>query len=327
MSDIFLSYAQADSAWVAPLIKFLRSQGWNVWWDGMIAPGKVFDRAIEVALNEARCVVVVWSRNSVQSEWVRNEATEGHRRGVLIPIIADEVLPPLPFRLINSVKLSKWTGESSDPRLQVLRSSIKALIERSRPAQGLPKLTAQHSYIVPGVLLIIFFSLLCLYIFDDIRSRRDVATPQRSPEQAVSASSRTELDSVVASVKPEPASPRRFIASQDVIEDTALGLVWQKTQTEGLTWHEAVQHCQTLTLPDYPSGWRLPNKDELSEVLRARLDFDAPQAYLVWNNDVVDGNGDGEPDICRFLSGPGRPLNYRLVPTVCVHEKGNDLSL
>ena len=72
MSDIFLSYASQDRERVKPIVEALALQGWSVWWDRKIPFGKTFDQIIEEALDAAYCVVVVWSRNSVISEWVRN---------------------------------------------------------------------------------------------------------------------------------------------------------------------------------------------------------------------------------------------------------------
>ncbi|HZN45149.1 MAG TPA: toll/interleukin-1 receptor domain-containing protein, partial [Nitrospiraceae bacterium] len=53
----------------------LESRGWSVWWDREIPIGENFDRVIEQELNAARCAVVLWSKESVRSRWVRAEAS------------------------------------------------------------------------------------------------------------------------------------------------------------------------------------------------------------------------------------------------------------
>ena len=83
MSDIFISYATEDLSRVRPLADGLSGRGLSVWWDRQIQAGRAFDEVIAEALASARCVVVVWSRNSVASSWVREEAEEGRKRGVL----------------------------------------------------------------------------------------------------------------------------------------------------------------------------------------------------------------------------------------------------
>ena len=90
MSDIFLSYAREDLPRVKPVVDALEKRGWSVWWDRTIRPGQIFERVIEAALANARCLVVLWSRDSVQSNWVRKEAAEGERREILIPALLDE---------------------------------------------------------------------------------------------------------------------------------------------------------------------------------------------------------------------------------------------
>jgi hypothetical protein len=70
MADIFLSYANVDLRRVQPLIQALAQHGWSVWWDQTILPGQIYSRVIQKALDEARCVVVVWSQRSVASDWV-----------------------------------------------------------------------------------------------------------------------------------------------------------------------------------------------------------------------------------------------------------------
>jgi len=97
MSDIFISYASEDRDRVKPLAKALENQGWSVWWDRTIPPGKTFDQVIEEAINAARCVVVLWSKISIKSDWVKEEANIGKERNILVPARIDPVDLPLGF--------------------------------------------------------------------------------------------------------------------------------------------------------------------------------------------------------------------------------------
>ena len=74
MADIFISYAAVDRQRVHSLVAEFEAQGYSVWWDPRIGIGSSFDREIERELDEAKCVVVVWSESAVESEWVRNES-------------------------------------------------------------------------------------------------------------------------------------------------------------------------------------------------------------------------------------------------------------
>jgi TIR domain/Protein of unknown function (DUF1566) len=112
VSDIFISYARPDRAKAQVLAKALAEVGWSVWWDPKIPPGKTFDDVIEQALEAAKCIIVLWSKESVISRWVKAEASEGDRRRILVPaLIEDEIIIPLAFRSLHASRLTDWQGE------------------------------------------------------------------------------------------------------------------------------------------------------------------------------------------------------------------------
>jgi roadblock/LC7 domain-containing protein len=124
MSDIFLSYASADRDRARQLAELLERQGWSVWWDRTIPPGSSFDQVIEQALASARCVVVLWSKASVASDWVKTEAAEGARKRILVPALIEGVKIPFEFRRLQAADLSGWQGETAHPELRVLFGSV-----------------------------------------------------------------------------------------------------------------------------------------------------------------------------------------------------------
>jgi hypothetical protein len=80
MADIFVSYASEDRERVRPLVNALEARGFSVWWDTRIGIGSSFDREIEHQLKAASCVITVWSKASVDSDWVRDETQDGLER-------------------------------------------------------------------------------------------------------------------------------------------------------------------------------------------------------------------------------------------------------
>jgi hypothetical protein len=108
MADIFVSYATEDRERARTVAQALEERGWDVWWDREIPLGRLYDDAIEQALAAARCAIVLWSKTSVASEWVRSEASEAKRRGILVPVLLDTIDPPLAFRLLQGADLSAW---------------------------------------------------------------------------------------------------------------------------------------------------------------------------------------------------------------------------
>jgi hypothetical protein len=128
VSDIFISYANQDRSRVRTLADALSAHGWSVWWDRQIPAGRTFDQVIAEALASARCVVVLWSRQSIQSHWVREEAEEGRKRGILIRVLLDAVQPPLGFSRIQAADLVHWDGTRTSEVFQQLATGISAIL-------------------------------------------------------------------------------------------------------------------------------------------------------------------------------------------------------
>ena len=138
MADVFISYASADRDRAKALAEAITAQGWSVWWDRVIPPGRVFDEVIEEALDAAACVVVLWSSASVASHWVRGEAGDAMRRRILVPALIEHVKIPLEFRRLHAADLSEWREGPSDPQLAELLRSIRTLVSgRATPETDL----------------------------------------------------------------------------------------------------------------------------------------------------------------------------------------------
>ena len=125
MADIFLSYAREDRDRAEKLAHALESRGWSVWWDRRIQAGHSFAEVIETQLEAARCVVVLWTEHSINSNWVQNEASEGDHRTVLIPVRLDDVRIPLGFRHLQTADLLDWDGDQT-PELAEFLSAVES---------------------------------------------------------------------------------------------------------------------------------------------------------------------------------------------------------
>jgi beta-lactam-binding protein with PASTA domain len=124
MDQVFISYASADRDRAKRLAAVMEAKGYKVWWDREIAAGQTFDEVIEKALDDSKCVVVLWSATSVRSDWVKTEAAEAAKRKVLVPALIDEVKIPLEFRRIQAADLTHWNGHPDDPEFQKFLSAI-----------------------------------------------------------------------------------------------------------------------------------------------------------------------------------------------------------
>jgi hypothetical protein len=115
--DVFISYSHHDRAVAARLREQLYTHGWSVWWDPDLRAGQHFDRIIEDAIGHSSFVIVLWSPASVESDWVRAEATHALHEGKLISTrIVSGVRLPLRFVNVHTVLLSELT--ESDMQLE-----------------------------------------------------------------------------------------------------------------------------------------------------------------------------------------------------------------
>jgi hypothetical protein len=128
MADIFISYAKKDREKVEPIALALMEQGWSVFWDRNIPGRRTWDEVIEEELDTAKCVVVVWTKISVKSRWVRVEAKEGLNKNILIPVSIEDVKAPLLFRPIQSVRLTIWHNESNYQQFVKLISDLSPIL-------------------------------------------------------------------------------------------------------------------------------------------------------------------------------------------------------
>lgn len=124
MADIFISYGREDEDRIKGFVSALEQQGWSVFWDRRIPSGETWRSYIGKALDDAKCVVVAWSRHSVSSSWVTEEAEDGRRRGVLIPVLLDPIEQPRGFREIQAADLTGWQPGSSSLRFDELVKDI-----------------------------------------------------------------------------------------------------------------------------------------------------------------------------------------------------------
>src|SRR5262245_36339247 len=108
MADVFLSYSSEDRPAAQAIAQALPARGRSVWWDRSIRAGEDFFDVIERQLDSAKCVVVLWSKASVASRWVRAEATEALKQGKLIPLLVNECRPPLVFRQIQLLSVDPF---------------------------------------------------------------------------------------------------------------------------------------------------------------------------------------------------------------------------
>ncbi len=124
MGAVFLSYAREDRACAVRLARVLEAAGHKVWWDRHIDSGEEFSAQIEAELEKAEAVLVAWSKFSVKSRWVRDEAAVGGDNDRLVPVSVDGSIPPMGFRQFHTLDLAGWKGSARARPNCCSRSSV-----------------------------------------------------------------------------------------------------------------------------------------------------------------------------------------------------------
>ncbi len=116
-----------------------------MWWDTALRSGEAYDKVTEAALRSAKAVVVLWSPRSVESRWVRAEATIADRNKTLMPVMIEPCERPVMFELTQTAELTHWTGSPDDPAWRAFLGDVLRFIGREARADIRPESTPARS--------------------------------------------------------------------------------------------------------------------------------------------------------------------------------------
>lgn len=133
MAHIFISYSRNDRPQIEKLAAALEAANHSVWWDRHIRGGASFSKDIESQLHKADAVVVAWSANANESDWVKDEAVFGRDKGVLIPICLTDCEAPLGFRQYQTIDFTKWKGDAAAEPVQSILTAIAEVSGGEKP--------------------------------------------------------------------------------------------------------------------------------------------------------------------------------------------------
>jgi hypothetical protein len=125
MTDVFLSYSRADRPVAEAIARELQRLGVDVWWDHDLLGGGDYRRRISDILTRVAAAIVIWSRRSVESQWVISEAAAARERRVLVPVTIDGQELPIDFRALHTTDLVSWVPGDRLPDIL-----LKALADR-----------------------------------------------------------------------------------------------------------------------------------------------------------------------------------------------------
>jgi TolB-like protein/Flp pilus assembly protein TadD len=156
--DIFLSYTREDQATAHRFAEAFEAQGFSVWWDVTLRSGEAYDQVTEAALRGAKVVVVLWSPRSVESRWVRAEATIAERNGTLTPAMIEPCERPVMFELTQTAELSHWRGDAADKIWMAFLSDVWRKVGRDSPAGAAAPVPPSAASGAPSVVAVLPFT-------------------------------------------------------------------------------------------------------------------------------------------------------------------------
>lgn len=119
----------------------MAAAGYSIWWDKELTGGARFTKETETKVNEAKAIVVAWSKSSIDSMWVADEAQVGRTKQNLVPIALDLVEPPMGFRQIHAIDFTEWMGEAGEPAFLSLNAALAGMLGREAATIAPARLT------------------------------------------------------------------------------------------------------------------------------------------------------------------------------------------
>lgn len=177
MADVFVSYAREDEPLAKTLSLELTKRGCSVWWDRSLISGSDFRKVIATEIAIAKKVLVIWTRHSIDSHWVLDEAAEALRLNKLVPIKVGECDIPLGFRSIHTLALARNQDSIDD-----VESALRGRPLPSRRIQPASRLFRWTTISIAVLITLATAGLGATYLFPSLTFRW---VPFDSPELGV----------------------------------------------------------------------------------------------------------------------------------------------
>jgi len=142
---LFISYSHEDKPVAKQVAEALSQRGYEVFWDAKIPPGMTFDTYIFENLQGSNAVIVLWSKHSINSDYVKEEAEYAKHHSVLVPLNIDGTDLPFGFTRIQATDISGWQGAMQDGRLQNIVDSIEAILNDKSDRTTHESLPVEHA--------------------------------------------------------------------------------------------------------------------------------------------------------------------------------------
>lgn len=148
--EVFVSYDRQDRSIVQEIIKYLEENDIITWWDDKItATSSDYSNEISSAIVASQCFIVVWTANSVDSQWVRGEVStavsSSTERPKVIHLSVGNPEIPMEYRTCQVTPVITSNEKIDEKSLSKIHEFIKKVIGIQGPKEHLviPKLTGE----------------------------------------------------------------------------------------------------------------------------------------------------------------------------------------
>ena len=135
-AQVFVSYAHEDKSRVQQIVQALEKRRLTVFWDRDIRAGGAWRQMLVSKLEQADCVLVIWSANALKSEWVMEEAAFGLARQVLVSARVEPCELPLGFKRLQTEDISGLGKSLATLGISKLITRIDELVHAWTSADG-----------------------------------------------------------------------------------------------------------------------------------------------------------------------------------------------
>ncbi len=280
-ADVDVKRAEELEAWIDHHFQLVTDRGFRF--------GDEIHAAVLRSIDESAVVLVLWSRESVRSDWVLEEAHRGAEARKLIGAKIEECKLPPKYRYFNFADLSDWDGGLADPRLLKLNRDIESLA--LPPPRRWPLVLAISTVTVVGA---------CLFAWSTWTPPVGAATESRVAAKPVATSTVVDKEEPIASpleVKQEVKQAEVEYRKFELTDDGHLrvdGLVWcNKSPVGPFDYYPRACGIANKGRTKESGLFRVPRPSELLS-LRAALaqaepgslaqEFTWDKGYVCWSN-------------------------------------------
>jgi TolB-like protein len=183
LAEVFISYARANEDVARRVANGLKASGFDPWWDDQLPAHRAYSDIIEQRLRGAAAVVVLWSKDAAQSQWVRAEADFARNERKLVQAQLDGTLPPLPFNQIQCADLTSWRGNRKHRGWTKLVDGVSAVISGVPLQQAEPAVLSTRPRIsrrgaLGAVAMILLLAALAVFFLPGMFGTGENASPR-----------------------------------------------------------------------------------------------------------------------------------------------------